>query len=325
LGKLQCSSKVIKGVTVGLKPKSTDTVELWGRKFKRAKNGLDGEEIASFVSELITERDRLIKQQEHLTSLTKLAERTVAEADELAKQDRKEAIDQARTEANAIVAKAKEQAQHIIEEKRAEAEAIVNKEAEAIKAKAKQQAELLLEETAKRIQPELRDRAQRLYRELRSQLEGLRQQVIAFETESDHKLSQLPEEVSTGAVKDDKTDDKFQELILAAEQTDEGEPAWELQILPPIDIMQTLQIVTYLDSLPEVKNTELIPQVDQALITVFLHKPIQLVSMLKALPQVAEVKEEATEAEGSDSKPMKVQIMLAGKNVSPSVDHSPIF
>ena len=309
---------------MGTKPKSTDTVELWGRKFKRAKDGLDGEEVASFVNELITERDRLIKQQEHLASLTKLAERTVAEADELVKQDRKEAMDQARTEANAIVAKAKEQAQHIIEEKRAEAVAIVNKEAEAIKAKAQQQAELLLGETAKRIQPELRGRAQRLYRELRSQLESLRQQVIAFETEFEHKLSHLSEEASTVAVEKDRTDGKFQELILTTDETDTGEPAWELQILPPIDIMKTLQIVTYLDSLPEVKNTELIPQVDQALIMVFLHKPIQLIDMLRALPQAAEVREEAIDGAGADNKPRKVQIVLSGKNASP-LYHSPIF
>ena len=289
---------------MGTKPKSTDTVELWGRKFKRVKDGLDGEEIASFLNELITERDRLIKQQEHLASLTKLAERTVAEADELVKQERKEAMDQAKTEANAIVAKAKEQAEHILEEKRAEA--------------------VLLEETAKRIQPELKDRARRLYRELRSQLEGLRQQVIAFETEFEHGLSHLSEEASTVAVEKDKTDDKFQELILTADETDTGEPAWELQILPPIDIMQTLQIVTYLDSLPEVKNTELIPQVDQALIMVFLHEPIQLIDMLRALPQTAEVKEEATDDAGADNKPRKAQIVLSGKNASP-VYHAPTF
>ena len=289
---------------MGTKPKSTDTVELWGRKFKRVKDGLDGEEIASFLNELITERDRLIKQQEHLASLTKLAERTVAEADELVKQEWKEAMDQAKTEANAIVAKAKEQAEHILEEKRAEA--------------------VLLEETAKRIQPELKDRARRLYRELRSQLEGLRQQVIAFETEFEHGLSHLSEEPSTVAVEKDKTDDKFQELILTADETDTGEPAWELQILPPIDIMQTLQIVTYLDSLPEVKNTELIPQVDQALIMVFLHEPIQLIDMLRALPQTAEVKEEVTDDAGADNKPRKAQIVLSGKNASP-VYHAPTF
>jgi hypothetical protein len=307
---------------VGTKPKSTDTVELWGRRFKITKDGLDEEQVASFVNELITERDMLSKQQEHLSSLTKLAERTVTAADELAKQVHKEAMDQAKVEANAIAAKAEEQAQQIIEEKKAEAVAMANMEAEAIKAKAQQQAELLLGETAKRIQPELRYMAQRLHRELLSQLESLKQQVVAFETEFEHKLSQLSEEAGTGAGEGDKTGDEFQELIRATDQTNTSEPEWELQILPPIDIMQTLDIVTHLDSLPEVQNTELIPQVDRASIMVFLREPIQLIDTLRALPQVAEVKEDTT---GADSKPRKVQIVLSGKTATQPADHSHPF
>ena len=307
---------------MGTKPKSTDTVELWGRRFKITKDGLDEEQVASFVDELITERDMLSKQQEHLSSLTKLAERTVTAADELAKQVHKEAMDQAKVEANAIAAKAEEQAQQIIEEKRAEAVAMANMEAEAIKAKAQQQAELLLEETAKRIQPELRYMAQRLHRELLSQLESLKQQVVAFETEFEHKLSQLSEKAGTGAGEGDKTGDEFQELIRATDQANTSEPEWELQILPPIDIMQTLDIVTHLDSLPEVQNTELIPQVDRASILVFLREPIQLIDTLRALPQVAEVKEDTT---GADSKPRKVQIVLSGKTAPHPADHSHPF
>jgi cell division septum initiation protein DivIVA len=310
------------GNSVGTKPKSTDTVELWGRRFKITKDGLDKEQVVSFVNELIAERDMLSKQQEHLSSLTRLAEKTVTAADELAKQVHQEAAEQAKAEANAIAAKAEEQAQQIIEEKRAEAVAMANTEAEAIKAKAQQQAELLLGETARKIQPELRYMAQRLHRELLSQLENLKQQVVAFETEFEHKLSQLSEEAGIGARERDKTGDEFQELIRATDQTNTGEPEWELQILPPLDIMQTLAIVTHLDNLPEVQNTELIPQVDRASIMVFLREPIQLIDTLRALPQVAEVREDKASA---DSKPRKVQIVLAGKTAPQPADHSHPF
>ena len=94
-------------------------IELWGQDFNRAKDGLDEEQIVSFVNEIISERDTLLKRQEHLSSLTKLAERTVSEADNLAKRVKEEAEEQAKAEANAIVTKAEEQAQQIIEGKKA--------------------------------------------------------------------------------------------------------------------------------------------------------------------------------------------------------------
>jgi F0F1-type ATP synthase membrane subunit b/b' len=301
---------------VGAKPNNVDTVELWGRKFKRAKYGLDEEEVASFINELINERDMLVKRQEHLLSLTTLAERTVVEADNLAKQIQQETLDQAKAEANTIVAGAEEQAQTIIEEKRAEAIATAGREAEAIMANAQQQAELLLVEKSKEISSQLRDMAHRLYMELLSQLESLRREVEVLEAEFEHKLSLLPQEASTKAVEAGKGDAEFQELFRAPDQTNTREPEWELQILPPLDIMQTLEIMTSLDNLPEVEKTELIPDLEKPSIIVFVRQPIQLVNILRALPQVAEVKEDVTYVAGADNKLIKIQIALSGKTVS---------
>ena len=301
---------------MGTKLNNSDTVELWGRKFKRAKYGLDEEEVASFINELISERDMLIKHQEHLSSLTTLAERTVVEADNLAKQIQKETVDQAKAEANTIVARAEEQAQKIIEEKGAEAVAMAGREAEAITANAQQQAELLLAEKAKEISSQLRDMAHRLYRELLLQLESLRQEVEALKAEFEYKLSSLSQKASTVAVEAGKRDTEFQEIFRAPDQTNTGEPEWELQILPPLDIMQTLGIMTSLDRLPEVEKTELIPDLEKPSIIVFVRQPIHLTDMLRALPQVAEVKEDATYVAGADNKPIKVQIALSGKTVS---------
>ena len=289
--------------------------QLWGHEFNRAENGLDEEQVVSFVNELMNEREELLKSVEHLSSLTRLAEKTVVEADNVAQQTQKEAAEQAKAEANAIVAKAEEEAQQVVEEKRAEAIAMADREAEAIKANAQQQAELMLGERAKRIQPELRGVAKRLYGELLSQLESLKQQVVASEEEFDHNLSQPLEETSNVNMETDKVSDEFLELIQTIDETNASEPEWELEVLPPIDLTQMIDIMNYLDRLPEVEKTELIPRVDRPSIMVFVCEPIHLVDMLRTLPQVAQVIEDVTEGAGANGKPRKVQIVLSGKTV----------
>jgi len=300
---------------MGKNDNNNGIVELWGREFKKTKNGLDEEQVVSFVNELINERETLLKRAEHLSSLTKLAEKTIVEADNVAKQVQKEAQDKAKAEVNAIVAKAEEQAQKIIQEKSAEAVAIANREAEAIKAKAQQRAESLLEERAKGIQPQLRNTAKRLYGELLLQLESLKQQVVALEEEFDRKLSQPLEETSNVSMEADKVDNGFLELIQNADETNEGEPDWELEILPPVDLTQILDIINHLDGLAEVEKTELIPQINKPLIMVFVRQPIDLIDILRTLPQVAQVTEDTTESGDAEGKPRKAQIELSGKTV----------
>jgi len=292
--------------------KRNGVVELWGREFKKAAEGLDKAEVVSFVTELIKKNETLLKRAEHLASLTKLAEKTIVEADNVAKQVQDEAEEQAKTEAKKILSGAEEQAQKIIEEKRAEALARANREAEAIKAKAQQQAETMLEEKIREIQPELKDNAKTLYEELLAQLESLKKQVVTLEEELDHKLSQPPEETGKATIEAGKADNEFLELLRPANEPDEDEPEWELEILPPIDLTQILDIINHLDSLPQVVRTELIPQIDKPTIMVFLRQPIELVDILLTLPQVANVTEEATGAEG---KPRKAQIELPRQTV----------
>ena len=70
--------------------------QLWGRDFDIVKEGLDESQVAMFITELIGERDMLLQRQEHMLSLSKLAERTVAEADKLAEEIKTEAEKEAR-------------------------------------------------------------------------------------------------------------------------------------------------------------------------------------------------------------------------------------
>jgi len=292
--------------------KRNGVIELWGHEFKKAAEGLDRAEVVSFVTELIKKNETLLKRAEHLASLTKLAEKTIIDADNVAKQVQDEAEEQAKAEAKKILSGAEEQAQKIIEEKRAEALARANREAETIKAKAQQQAEIMLEERIREIQPELKDNAKTLYGELLNQLENLKKQVVTLEEELDHKLSQPPAETGKATVAAGKADNDFLELFRPVEEPGEEEPEWELEILPPIDLTQILDIINHLDSLPQVVRTELIPHMDKPTIMVFLRQPIELVDILLTLPQVANVTEEATGAEG---KPRKAQIELPRQTV----------
>jgi len=171
-------------------------VELWGREFNLAKNGFSQAQIVSFVNKLISERDLLAQKVEHITSLTKLAEKTVAEADRLAGEIDKEAEEQAKAKADVIVAEVEQQARQMIEEERGKIINMATEEAEAIKANAEREAGLLMERERQRIQTEIGDTAQQLCVELLSQVESLKQQVIAFEAEFEHKLSQPAEQAS---------------------------------------------------------------------------------------------------------------------------------
>ena len=295
--------------------KKNGVVELWGHEFKKAAEGLDRAEVVSFVTELIKKNETLLKRAEHLASLTKLAEKTIIDADHVAKQVQDEAEEQAKAKAKKILSGAEEQAQNIIEEKRAEALARANREAETIKAKAQQQAETMLEERIKEIQPELKDNAKTLYEELLNQLESLKKQVLILEEELDHKLSRPPAETGKATIAAGKADNDFLELFRPVEEPGEEEPEWELEILPPIDLTQILDIINHLDSLPQVARTELIPQIDKPTIMVFLRQPIEMVDILNTLPQVANVTEDTTGGVGAEGKPRKAQIELPRQTV----------
>jgi F0F1-type ATP synthase membrane subunit b/b' len=296
--------------------KKNDSIELWGREFKKVDGGLDKGEVTSFVNELMKKHEALLDRADHLSSLTKLAEKTIVEADNVAKQVQDEAEERAKTEAKAILAEAEEQAQQIIEAKKVEALARANREAEAIRAKAQEQAANMLEEKIKEIQPELKKNAKRLYEELLTQLEGLKEHVAGLEAELDDKLSEPPSETVEVNPLAGRADNEFLELLQPTGDAGEGEPEWQLEILPPIDLTQILDIINYLDNLSEVTRTELVPEINKPVIMVFLREPIFMLDVLRELPQVAQVTEEVTGHSGTEDKPHKAQIELSRKIIS---------
>ena len=358
-----------------------DVVELWGREFNIVKSGLSEAQVVSFVNDLVKQHDMLLQRQEHLATLTKLAERTVAEAEKLADEAKRETIDQAKAEAGSILADAEGQAkaeaarivaeaegqaqqtakkievetmaavtrqaeaiksaaervadetkreaeaqvraeasriivearaqgQQIIKEKESEALALANEQAKAIRSKAEREAEELLEREREKIQPELNQMVRRLHGQLLAELEHLKQQVGSFETEYVQTLSEPSNGSPPAAEQSGEKRDEFLDFVQNLDQAESGEPEWELEVLPPIDIMRIMSIVGYLDSLPEVERTEIIPHNERTSITVFLHQPLEIVEVLRTLPEVARVQEDTA---GTDSKPRKVNLVLSGK------------
>jgi cell division septum initiation protein DivIVA len=347
-----------------------DVVELWGREFNIVKNGLSEAQVVSFVNDLVKQHDELLQRQEHLATLTKLAERTVAEAEGMASETKREAINQAkaeaariiaeaeaqaqrvaklakekeaevmtaaieqveaiksgaerladevrrgaeaqaRAEASRIIAEARAQGQQIIKEKEAEGIARATEQAKIIRSQAEHEAEGLLEREKKKIQPELNALVRRLHDQLVTELENLKQRVGAFETGYAQVLSQPSGERRPVARQPAGRRDEFLDFVRNLDQAESGEPAWELEVLPPIDIMKIMSIVSYLDSLPEVEKTEIVPHNERSSITVFLRQPLEVVEVIKTVPEVAHVEEDVT---GTDSKPRKIKLILSDKN-----------
>ena len=169
--------------------KLKDVKQLYGRDIEIVREGLDEVQVAEFVSELVSERDMLLRRQEHLASLMMLAERTIAEADSLAESIRKKAEEEGRAKASSILAQAEKEAQQLVEQKRAEILDEASKEAEVIKDLAQQEAERLLSQQQQRIQDEIKVMVQKLHGQLMSGLKQVTEQAAALQLEWESRLS----------------------------------------------------------------------------------------------------------------------------------------
>ena len=171
-----------------------DVSELWGREFEMVKDGLSEDQVVSYVNELTSENEMLTQRQQRVPALTRLAEKTVTEAEKLAEEIKKEATDEAKAETAKIVAEAEAQADKKAAAKRNEIVTIAAKEAENIKTNAEREAELIVERRRQSIEPELKSMLQVVHDQLLSDLKSLNQQVAPMGEEFERKLTQLAEQ-----------------------------------------------------------------------------------------------------------------------------------
>jgi len=140
---------------------------------------------------------------------------------------------------------------------------------------------------------------------------------------------EITEERDAAAMKEDKVSDESPEPIRDVDQTEKsfdlasilkgedraelGEPQWEVEILPPVEITKVMDVMTHLDQLHQVANTEMIvPQIDTPSILVFLREEMDFIDMLRTIPAVAHVEEVTTDGEAANGKPRKARIGLSG-------------
>ena len=166
---------------------------IWGRKFKIVKNGLDEAEVFSFIGGLIDQNNALASKLEHLDSLTKLAERTVIEANKQAQGIKKEGEEKANASAASIIAEAEEKARKEIDRITSEGERKARQSAQEKIAAAEQQAQSMLtaaEEKAESIKANADDEANRITAEAK-------QNAIATEQQAQEILKTAEEQAES--------------------------------------------------------------------------------------------------------------------------------
>ena len=355
----------------GYRDAGDGVIQIEGRVFNMVKKGPDKLQVESFIKELVNERDELVSQrdmhtecEEHLSSLAKLAERTVIEADKIAVEIKREATEQAKDEADAMISKAREEAEQVMEETKAEIATTANEQATAIRTNAEKEAELLLANQRRRVQSEIGNVVHHLYVQLMSQFENLKEQIIPLEEQFQQSLSQLVEQSSTVPTQQDfppieqatiiqqgnaatpdidlevnlesideicaesqesakvieqakPSESQEKEVTSANNQDTPTNELWaELKILPPVDVPKIGAIVAYLDRLPDVTKTNLIPHA-VPLIRVTQCNPISWVDILEQLPEVVQAKDVTNEEvlingiAGTEGELKKIEVTLS--------------
>jgi vacuolar-type H+-ATPase subunit H len=145
--------------------------EVWGRKFKIVKDGLDEAEVFAFVGRLIEQNSELSSKLEHLDSLKKLAENAVIEATKQAKKIKTETRQAASERAREIIIQAEA-------ETKAEAERIIA-EAEKSSLDSITAAERLAQDMLQAAEERAREQAEQIMAEAEQKAREQAEQIMA--------------------------------------------------------------------------------------------------------------------------------------------------
>jgi vacuolar-type H+-ATPase subunit H len=295
-------------------PTSGDGVMQIGERFFRiTEYGLFDEEVRSYIQELINQRDALLKRQEHMAALTELAEKTVIEANNLSQLMMKRSAEQAKADSDNILVKAEQNVQQMIEAKTAEAKATAEIEAKAIKTEAWHQANLIRREQIDFIRGEAASLAQKLQNDLLANIDEIKKYLLSIGTKFE-TLTMDNNGMSLTVA--EKINEDLEQSFTAAEKGVllNHIPWLEVEVLPPQDIEKIMDLISRLESLPEVKTTDLLPEIPNPLIRIFLNEPSPLAELLRTMPQIEQVMEmtDTTEfVDQNNQKRERIQVVLA--------------
>jgi len=200
--------------------------EIWGRKFKIVKHGLDEVEVFSFIGGLIDQNNALASKLEHLDSLTKLAERTVIEANKQSQSIKKEAEEKANARAASIIAEADEKARKEVDRITSEGERKARQSVQEKIAAAEQQAQSMLtaaEENAESIKTnadaEAKQNAIATEQQAQEILKAAEEKAESIKTDADNEANRIIAEAKQNAL---AVEQQAQSILAAAEEKAES-------------------------------------------------------------------------------------------------------
>jgi vacuolar-type H+-ATPase subunit H len=170
------------------------TKEIWGRKFRIVKNGLDEAEVFAFIGGLIEQNNILSHKLEHLDSLTRLAERSIIEADKEAQNIKRQIEEKANSQAAIIIAEAEERAKTEANNVIAEARLVAERQAQNIIKDAENKAETIkaqANEEANRAIAEAKENAAKIEQGARDALKAAEEKAEAIRSEADKNASKI--------------------------------------------------------------------------------------------------------------------------------------
>jgi hypothetical protein len=292
-----------------------EKIEKFGHTFKLVNLGLDHDEVMSFMEQVVNERDELLKRQEHVNSLTRLYEKTVADADDLAKQIKEEAKVKAQNVAKVIIDDARKNAEAAITEKIAEATNRSRVQIEVVKEKAKAQVTNLLNQELDKFRLKINDCSKRILDMMDAETDNLVNQAGDIIKEFEQNMSKMETLVdpdsdrvkadSDGSktVKTTRVQVEQSQGIIQSENADNV----EIEILPPRDNEAVAAIIAYFNNLPDILTLRLPETRDKSTFTVKLKKPVELLEIVKSIPQVYHAEE------FDDQKKRKILVTLSTK------------
>ena len=308
-------------VTIGGKVK-----EIWAQQFSIVKNGLHEAEVSAFIGSLIDQNNDLANKLGHLHSLTRLAEKTVVEAEEQAKRINIEtkrkaearaitiitrAEEKAKAEAERIITEAQQRAEVSAQEKVAlaeqQAQGIIRaaeEKAEAEAQRIRQEAEQLLLRSKQLGEEEIREKFERVCEELLSNYEYA-EEMTAISTEEEPGAPEPSGPEAAVCVQADTVAEEMQEQISLGQEEGEKEesPALydgtvELAIPPPVALDRILKLHKHLAKAPQIKVLDVRGSAGSGIrIKLSLQTHIPLLSFLEALPEVERVSDRLKEAD----------------------------
>ncbi len=239
------------------------TVQLWGREFEVVCDGLSQTEVVDFVTALLTENDSLCKKMEQITFLEKLAQETIAEADNLAVSIQKKAEEKAAS----ILVKAEEDAENIRKLAREEGRQLLVRGREHVEAQVRQHAEQICRKAFEQV------------------MEGI----------AEIWPEDIPAPASLPVPVEEKTTPVLNESSVPA-PTAEGsaQPSYQgkvdFDIVPPVDLGQLLKLRKELSNIPQLKIVQITSsQKKGSRISTLVTEPIPLLDMIKGMPEVDQV------------------------------------